>query len=462
MKAIGPIAGSIRMAGVGVVLLAWSVLAGADSSDRSDLYRAVNESVFSRAILISDRKMNGAYLYLVFPAGESANPFDEGLAHYVEHLAWLSAFADAKDKERHSNAWTDHFSTGYWKKAGEDDLHDALRTLISVADPLSVESDFALQERDIVLREYDFRIRERPLYPVHREMAKIVYGKGTLARSLIGEPSVIARYSPADAKSLHRQSHVLADATLLVYGDVAEEGFESALASLSEVAGADRKPTLSTLPASTDASPRVSNRPVEDGIIADDAFLSLPGLAEDIFLYRKLIPLSGCEDTIAHCEMMARIAEAALESSLPGGLAGPLKFDDFVARSFFLDIDWIGDSHLQIRFAAHPDRGVALEDLQGIFEAEIKTTLENGLPRKSYESVLSRIEKRLRLFSGRDRPDYNRRLALGRLVSGKAMISWSDQVEALERMTLPEVNLFLKSLLADGREATRRVAAGSP
>ncbi|MBF2761528.1 MAG: insulinase family protein [Ectothiorhodospiraceae bacterium AqS1] len=171
-------------------------------------------SVFSEAILIEDETVAGIVLHLVFPAGEASNPFDEGLAHYVEDLAWLGVFGKKDDDDdHHSNAQVNGFTTLYRLDTNRDDLPDSLRKLISVSAPLSVESDFALQERNILLREYDLRVRERPLYPVYREMDRSLFGTGMLARSVIGEPSMIARYSLEDARSLHRRSHLLSSAT---------------------------------------------------------------------------------------------------------------------------------------------------------------------------------------------------------------------------------------------------------
>ncbi len=408
--------------------------------------------VFSKAIMIRDREIGGISLYLVFPSGEASNPFDEGLAHYVEHLAWLSAFGakankDGKDdKDHHTDARINHFSTIYRQDADADDLPDSLRKLISVSAPLSVDRDFALQERDILLREYDFRVLERPLYPVYRDMDRSLYGKGGLARSVLGEPPTIARYSLEDAKSLHRQSHVLANATLLAYGNMSEKRFEAVLDTLSGEIEGESAP----LSVSTDW--------VEEGSSSDSAFLSLPGLAEDIFIYRKLVPLSAC-DSIARCEMIAQIAENALDSTLPGGLAKPLRFDRFVARRFSFDIDLIGDRYLHIGFDARPDRGIPLEELQRVFEVEFQAILENGLPQESFERILSRIEDDLDGVLERDRPRLDFDLALGRLMTGKAIVSLSDKRKALRHIRADDLNRFLKSLANEGREATRLVKA---
>jgi predicted Zn-dependent peptidase len=430
---------------VGIIFGIWLFGDHFSAQQREATIHHSSSSIFADAVMITNAEEKNVYLYLVFPSGEAANPQDEGLAHYVEHLAWLSALGGSgRVQTRHTNAWTNRFSTGYWQKTVGGELHGDLRTLISVSMPLSVEPEFALEERSIILREYDYRIAERPLYPVFLDMDRVLYGYGTLARSIIGEPSVIAEFSLEAAAVLHKQSHILSDATLLVYGDVNIAQFEAAVASLA----GEEEPKPVT---------RSTDTWVEHGSAKDSAAASLPALSEGTFLYRKLVPLAPCGDPV-HCAMVAHIAESALVSSLPGGLAGPLRFDQFVARSFSFNIGLIGNDYVEISFTAHPDNGVSLEELESAFRNAFLTTLEKGLTQETFGRVASRVEGQLSSVLDRDRPSYNRDLALGRLMLGQSIFSLSDKVITVESIRLEDVNQFLKSLLIDGREATRLVA----
>lgn len=407
----------------------------------------IESSIFSEVALIRNPGVEDVFLYLVFPSGEASNNFDEGLAHYVEHLAWLSTFGVGQNERmRHSNAWTNHFSTGYWQKTVDDDLHRALRTLMAVSDPFDVKVDFALEERDIVLREYDYRVAERPLIQVYRDTDRALYGEGALARSVIGEPEVIADYSLDAAASLHKQSHALSDATLLVYGGVSEARLEAALAALS----VNNVHTLS-------ADPR-SIRLVEDGVIQDRIAISLSELSDDTFLYRKLVPLDVCE-TSAGCAVLAQLAENALGSSLPGGLAGPLRYDQFVTRSFSFDITLIGERYVEVSFVGRPDTNTSLDELEGAFHATFHSRLEDGLPQETFDRVASRLAGQFDSVLERDRPGYNRDLVLDQLMSATPVFTLEDQINAVVSVRLEDVNEFLKSLLADGREVTRIVSA---
>lgn len=409
--------------------------------------KRVQTDAFSEAILIHDPDLNDSYLYLVFPSGEASNTFDEGLAHYVEHLAWLSANGgDQNEEMRDSNAWTNHFSTGYWLKAASDDLANGLKTLSFVAAPLNLVEEFALEERGIVLREYDFRVAERPLFTVYRDMDLAIYGNGALARSVIGEPDVIAEFGLDTALSLHEKTHSLSEATLLVFGDLSVAQLEAALKSLP-IEEVDRRPSD---PDSIDLA--------DDGVLKDRVAVSIPELSEDTFLFRKLVPLEGCA-TAASCEVLVQLAEDALGSSLPGGLAGPLRYDQFVARSFAFSIAIIAGRYVEVSFVGVPDANISLERLEDEFLAAFQSTLLDGFSQETFDRVRSRLADQLDGVLERDRPSYNRDLVLEQLMSAAPIFTLDDKAKAVEDVRLEDVNIFLSSLLVDGREVTRLVSA---
>ena len=414
----------------------------------ADEVQEVETPALKRTLLIPNTGIESVFVYLVFPSGEAQNGFDEGLAHYVEHLAWLSALGDGQDRsKRHSNAWTTHLSTGYWLSADADSLNSALRDLVAVANPFSVEPRFASEERNVVLREYDYRVKEQALYSVFRDMDRTIYGNGALARSVIGQPEVIADYSLEKAKALHEKSHSLADATLLVYGNVSKKRLAAILSSMSDQdVGLHRvNPALPEL--------------VEAGTVKDRIEVSLQRLSEDTFIYRKLVPLGPCDVPVG-CQLLAEIAEHVLGSSLPEGVAGPLRFDQFVARSFSLEINIIENQFVEIFFIGQPDEGVSLVEVESVFLKAFSRTLEDGLSRKTFDRVASRFVGRFESVLKHERPRYNRDLVLEQIRSGAPIFTLDDQFNMIEVLDLEEVNKFLKYLLIEGREVTRLVSAG--
>ncbi|MYJ87779.1 MAG: hypothetical protein F4044_08705 [Rhodobacteraceae bacterium] len=204
----------------------------------------------------------------------------------------------------------------------------------------------------------------------------------------------------------------------------------------------------------------VSSGWVEDGTLNDKASLVIPDVSTETVLYRKLVPLASCDAAVlSHCAMISQIAENALDSALPGGLAGPLRFDRFVARSFSFNISIVKNAYVEISFTAHPDSGVSLEELELAFHDAYQMVLQNGLIPETFERIQSRLSGELDSILVRDRPLYNRNLVLDQLVSAQPIFSLSDQMNALESIRFEDVDRFLRSLLADGREVTRFVVA---
>ncbi len=75
------------------------------SESAADLVSTIQHPNFQHIYLITDRDAGSFEAGLIFQTDELDNPYAEGLAHYVEHLAWLNV-TQSKNFEalRHSNA----------------------------------------------------------------------------------------------------------------------------------------------------------------------------------------------------------------------------------------------------------------------------------------------------------------------------------------------------------------------
>ncbi|MEY8880913.1 insulinase family protein [Donghicola sp. XS_ASV15] len=428
--------------GVGFGLLAAALLALL--WPKPPIYQVPSQT-FHSVLVIPDAKANESLMHLVFPSGEAANPYEEGLAHYVEHLAFLSAFhTPAAGWDHHSNAWTSAFSTVYRRAIGPEGMGSALRELTSVAEPISLEQRFALEERDIVLREYERSLAEHTLYPALRDVDQTLYGAGGLSRSVIGAPNEIAGFSLDDARALHQQSHRLSQATLLIYGDVNK---------------AEVKQALTRLPASPKEQRSVPPVWVAPAPLSDRRAYPLDGLTEGTFLYRKIVPLGDC-GTPAECSMILRIAYAALDSTREGGLAGPLRFDAFIARRFSLGLDMIAGQYALLSFEAAPDTGVSLAELERVFFETLKGTLRAGLPHDTIERTRARIVADLDDIPEDARPSRTHDHVLFAISTANPIVPLVELRQAAETVSTLDVNAFLTTLLGDGREVTRLISVG--
>ncbi|SOC21160.1 hypothetical protein SAMN05877809_1153 [Rhodobacter sp. JA431] len=120
------------------------------------------------------------------------------LAHYTEHLAWLPNIGkNSRPEDRGSNAWTNDFAVGYWLSGPPEDLTDMLRRLQVVFDPIDLPQELAETERDVILREYDWRMANNPDTQAAEELEAFLYKGNAIAASVIGTPDQIKALNPS-------------------------------------------------------------------------------------------------------------------------------------------------------------------------------------------------------------------------------------------------------------------------
>lgn len=152
------------------------------------------------------------------------------LAHYTEHLAWLNAVGGAaRAADRHTNAWTNAYAVGYWLTGRPDDLPDLLATLAGVFDPLDLSPSFAAEERNIILREYDYRMSVNTDAQAADALDAFLYQGNGLAASIIGTPEQIMALDYDAAREFHAATHRPELATVVVKGDVTEREVRRAM-----------------------------------------------------------------------------------------------------------------------------------------------------------------------------------------------------------------------------------------
>jgi hypothetical protein len=150
--------------GSGTVLLCLWLTGIAKSAWQSDRQGAV--------WVVGSAEEPAATILTLVPLPDGSGP----LAHYTEHLAWLPNIGkDSRPEDRDSNAWTNDYAVGYWLSGPPEDLTDMLRRLKVVFDPIDLPRDLAETERDIVLREYDWRMADNPDAQAAEEMEPFLY-----------------------------------------------------------------------------------------------------------------------------------------------------------------------------------------------------------------------------------------------------------------------------------------------
>lgn len=303
--------------------------------------------------------------------------FDPTKLHFVEHLAWLNALSIDQTADRHSNAWTSDYAVGYWLSGPHEDLPDMLRRLKVVFDPIDLPREFAETERDIILREYDWRMANNPDSQAAEEMEAFLYDGNAIAASVIGTPEQIMAVTYDQAKAFHAETHRPERARLVVTGDVTERqlanamdeaGFPDLDANREEIAP----------PPFTLAAPETRNFRYPD-----------PNAAPRM-TWRKVVALADPVD-FDLLEAQTAFVRDILDTNLPGGLAGPLRFDAFVTKSFGISVVPINETHIELIFSAEPDKGIGFEAMQSAFETALAASAQ-GAPTATYDRVRERFK----------------------------------------------------------------------
>jgi len=371
---------------------------------------------------------------LIIDQGEADNIYAEGLAHYVEHLAWLNALGlKHGDPSRHANASTTATETTYVLSGEQSEFVEMLDKLHRVFLPFEIERTFMEQERDIIMREYDYRVRENVQYPVYVDMTEALYGGTVYGRDVLGRPEDIKNFSIDDAIKLHALSHTFEHASLVIMGNLPFGAVQELVSSQFPMRdGPVESPKRETL---------------RFGVARNRETMALEGQTENELVFQKIVA-SGKEKASTQVGLELQILEDILESTKDGGMARPLRFDDFIARSFDIDLDQLDDEYFSFNFYAAPDRGVSLDQLLDAFEANFAKIAGAGVSAETFEKMHKRAideyaansQKADEVFS--DVPYY--------LSFDEEPQSYDKFLENLDKVTLDQVNQHLKALNGEG------------
>lgn len=405
-------------------------------------YLAMAPGPFRAAYLIRDQDASQDTLEFIIQTGEMDNTGPEGLAHYVEHLAWLPQIGmNDQISSRHTNAWTSNKAIGYFINSDADDLLINLTRLQSVSKPLAMSDLFMTEEKDIVLREYDLRVRENPYHSIYRDINARLYADGPLARSPIGTPEAIKNYTLDAARLFHQTTHSLSNAVLVAMGTMSSRELQKNIDQL----GVNQPVALAPLQVPPDEPMREEFQRAVSQINSEE------------LLFAKTVRLSA-DRPDAHMIVAIDVLEDVLDSALPGGIAGPLRFDSFVAQSYSFDLSRHSNTHIEMRFAARPDSGVPTSMLQEAFERVLQENLAIGLPTESVEKIIDRYLADLK--SVRDRPEFTRAILREQVINRRQPLGYADIIDAAQALNVSDIEQLFRNLMGDGRIVVAHLSPG--
>ncbi|MCF6273260.1 MAG: insulinase family protein [Rhodobacteraceae bacterium] len=374
-------------------------------------------------------------VYLIIQNGEADNTGRVGLTHYTEHLAWLSAIGQkGRAVDRDANAWTDDLAVGYWLTGAREDLPELLASLSEVFSPIDLPQGFMSEERDVILREYDLRLTNNIDGRVDEAVKALIYEGSTYARSVMGTQAHIAAFDPQAAIALHDKTHRPENTVLVVVGDITPEQLNAALPDVPVVA-----PTPPPLPTLT----------IEG---TSETVLTFPDPnADPRMVWRRIVTLDDPQ-SIDVLETRLALLRDILDSSLPGGLDGPLRYDAFIARGFDIDLWPLDETHIEMSVTAYPDVGIGLAEMQHAFEAALEASARAGIPEETYTRVKARFKKYWPDWTDESEvADWMAAYTIDRVSIRRAPLEIDAIKQLDQQLERDEINALLRTYTQDGR-----------
>ena len=400
--------------------------------------KALQAGELAGAWLIQDKEAPSLKVSLYVLTGERDGTAQEGLAHYVEHLAWENMREDdAEPQAGHSNAFTSSDLMGYWLSGEPDQLQSLLSDLLKVFDPLTVSEKFALEEREIIQREYDYRERENWRAAAWNGVMRRLHADDPRQRDVGGSPESIDSYNLADGIALHSQTHTPQNSVLVIRGNVSKGQANKVLKK--QLGRSANKKHKIPRGLHADYQMAAAGRDVQGK--------EYEGVTQAELLYAKVVQLDGVQpmaELVAEAEVLSRL----LMSRLPGGLDVPLHYDNFYASDFSVDISVLDQQHLLMYVEAVPDVGVSLQTLLEAIESELNNLAVQGLANASVETIIAREIEDISDFN---QPRFQGQLLRQYLELRSTPIDIKEQLKALKKIDHKVLSERLRAVAGEGR-----------
>lgn len=393
---------------------------------------------------LPDNETDLVTVAMIVLAGEVDFDGPEGLSHYLEHLMFWHAdnVRGEAIHAREGNAWVNGLVTTYYNRGEITEFEDMIQFAQRLLTPPELDKAFMIGERNVVAREYDFRVLENPDWRALSDVRKLLYDNHPVSRSVIGTPESIASLTIQHAYSFHKQFYNAANSILLVSGNLSPEQLiakvESAFPSASEKGG------------------KIAEAHTQDwrnsgvaGTLDTSIEFEEKQAKSSRFIHASLSDWSSERGAIQD-EYTLQFAQRLLESALPGSLAKPLRLDNFIISSYELSVITLLDKQVELSLFAWPDDGVSIESASDRLTMALKTIADEGVPVKSFE----RVKKRWLQTAKREGADMNATLwrAWHHISLGLTPTTQSDHLRLIESVSLSELNSLITALGSPNRK----------
>ena len=422
--------------GVGAILFLFCALVWFRGIDAVQL-SLLRQTIFADVIMVPGDMPESVTITLVI----RGDAYSQAKLHYVEHLAWQNAVGKTdRSSDRHSNAWTNDYTVGYWLSGPQEDFQHMLNKLAGVFNPIDLSRNFAEQEREIILREYDLQIANDIDAQAALDMGEFLYMHNAFATSVIGTPEEIMSFDYDTARALHSATHSPENATLVIIGDVTEQ---QVLVALNEL----------DLPEPQGERIDITSPHFYMGVPSRKTLFYPEPTASARIIWRRVVQLDDpmqFDLLEAHTALLRDI----LDTNLPGGLGGPLQIDATIARSFDIEIWPIEEHHIEVSFTASPDRNVSLSELRAAFETTLSGLASNGITPKTYDRVHGRFDGFWPDWTDKEETaGWMAGYVLNRVSIARMPLPKRKLKQLKDRLGIDTTNALLRQLAAEGRTA---------
>jgi len=386
----------------------------------AELVKLETETPFDSVYLLENSATAEITVGLIVLAGEVDVTGPEGLSHYLEHLMFWHA-DNIDDQQLHSrggNASVNGFVTNYYntgEKSELDDMFEFIKRLFTLP---QLDRGFMVRERSVVAREYDLGVSENPDYRIYTSIRRKLYNNTPVSRSVIGTPKSISALTQAQAFQFHKKYYHPANAVLFLSGDIPKEEAERLVNS-----------RFNSLEPGVRHVGSWRNKKINAVADLTQVFTdSQVGYERLIYLALSNWPgeLGDADSNRIRHWYTLKLLGAVLDSALDGGVARPLRMDNFILRSFNMNLASLLENHVEFALFAEPDKGA----LERVRARMLQTESRTATSRNHTFSLLAE-----------------------QLSSGLTPVASGDHLDYIKEVTLEDVNHLLRALATPERRA---------
>ncbi len=386
--------------------------------------------------------------HMVFYKVGSADepPGKSGIAHFLEHLLFKGtprfpegAMTDIVARNGgNQNAFTTYDFTGYYQNIAVDRLPMMMDMEADRMRNLTLTQKDVETEREVIIEERRMRVGNSPSALLGERMAAALWMTNTYGIPIIGWEHEMRGLNLEDNLAIYKAYYAPHNAILVVAGDITMEK----LKPLAEK-------YYGAIPKSGDPKPRV--RPT---------FLYQKAHTRISMTHERVTQPSWSRQIIAPSYNVGdRTDVHALEvfSEIIGGgsttkLYRKLVIEDQVAAGFSAGYDTDAISYGSFYVSMTPSPGVSLEQAEAAYEKALADLLDKGITEADVIQAKNRFAARLAF--AKDSPMSAARAVGSSLASGISLDDIENWPEAVNKVTLAQVQAAARRLFAENSSVT--------